>query len=177
MRGWTCLLLIGVSLSGCSTYAVQRYNVSVDNVMTLKKLNENKLNVGPFTATKPNQREIMCRGVGPIKTPDGENFENYIRKALIDELKLADAFATDSAVTLAGHLSHIDFNSNSGKWMIDLTVSSSNGNSLNVSEVYDYKTSFYGETACNQTAQALLPAVQDLISKVIHNPKFADLVK
>jgi len=145
--------------------------------MKLKDLGENKVNVGPFTATKPNQKEIMCRAVGPIKTPDGEPFENYIRKAFMDELRMASAFSGDAKVTLTGNLDSIDFNSNSGKWLIDLTVVSSNGNSLSVSEAYDYKTSFYGETACNQTAQALLPAVQNVIGKVINNSKFGDLVK
>jgi hypothetical protein len=33
-----------------------------------------------------------------------------------------------------------------------------------------------GETACNQTAQALMPAVQDLIKKLVSNPEFKAIV-
>jgi len=76
-----------------------------------------------------------------------------------------------------GRLNSIDFSSASGTWNLDLTVSSSNGRSLNVAENYSYTTSFYGETACNQTAQALMPAVQDLIGKVVHAPEFPALLK
>jgi hypothetical protein len=35
----------------------------------------------------------------------------------------------------------------------------------------------YGETACNQTAQALMPAVQNLVGKVVRDPAFVELVR
>jgi len=54
---------------------------------------------------------------------------------------------------------------------------STNGRSLNVTEHYSYTSSYYGETACNQPAQALMPAVQDLIAKVVHAPEFPTLLK
>jgi hypothetical protein len=38
-------------------------------------------------------------------------------------------------------------------------------------------SSYFGETACNQTAQALMPAVQDLIGKLVHAPEFASLLQ
>jgi hypothetical protein len=118
----------------------------------------------------------MCRAVGPIKTPDGEPFCEYIRKALVDELRMANVFSTNAPVTLTGNLDQIDFSSNSGTWEIALTVRCSNGKSMTVSENYSYTTSFYGETACNQTAQALMPAVQNLVGKVVRSPEFAALV-
>ena len=119
----------------------------------------------------------MCRGVGPIKTPDGQTFENFIKKAFVDELKIAESYSASSSITLTGNLDAIDFSSNSGTWNLALTVNSSNGNSISVSENYSYTTSFYGETACNQTAQALMPAVQNLIGKVVQNTQFAQLIK
>ncbi|MFT5104263.1 MAG: hypothetical protein ACI86C_001927, partial [Candidatus Latescibacterota bacterium] len=51
------------------------------------------------------------------------------------------------------------------------------GNSLSTSENYSYTTSFYGETACNQTAQALMPAVQNIIGKVVRSSEFGELIK
>ena len=48
---------------------------------------------------------------------------------------------------------------------------------MSVSEDYEYKTSFYGETACNQTAQALMPAVQNLVGKVVRSQEFDSLVR
>lgn len=162
-------------LSGCSTYSAARYSSSTDNVMALRELKGKVVNVGAFSATKPGLNEIMCRGVGPIKTPDGESFADFVRKALLDELKLANAFSASSPVTLTGHLDAIDFSSANGSWNLALTVKSSNGKTMTASEQYAYKTSFYGETACNQTAQALMPAVQNLVGKIVRSPDFAAL--
>jgi hypothetical protein len=118
----------------------------------------------------------MCRGVGPIKTPDGEPFAEYVRKALLDELKISNSYSPSSLVTIAGNLDEIDFSSNTGSWKLALTVKASNGKSMSVSENYSYTTSFYGETACNQTAQAFMPAVQNLVGKIVRSPEFVALV-
>ena len=170
-------IVLTVIVSGCSTYSANRYSIAVDNVMALKTLNGTKLNVGTFTASEPGKTEIMCRAVGPIKTPDGETFENFIRKGFVDELKLAEVYSSSAPVTLTGNLDSINFSSASGTWDLALTVNSSNGNSLSVSENYSYTTSYYGETACNQTAQALMPAIQNLIGNVVRNAEFYRLVK
>jgi hypothetical protein len=178
MRSKILIALIFSSvITGCSTYSANRYSISVDNVTALKRINGTKVNVGGFTATNPGKSEIMCRGVGPIKTPDGQTFENFIKKALVDELKMAESFSTSAPITLTGNLDSIDFSSNSGNWILALTISSSNGKSVSVSENYSYTTSFYGETACNQTAQALMPAVQNVIAKVVQNSEFLKLIE
>ena len=163
-------------LTGCSTYAVDRYSISADNVVALRNLGAKRVNVGEFTSYIPGLKEITCRAVGPIKTPDGNTFADFIKEALIDELQMAEIYSTDASNTLTGHLEKIDFDSNTGKWSLALIVNSSNGHSVSVSEEYKYATSFYGETACNQTAQALMPAVQNLIKKVITNQNFYNLV-
>jgi hypothetical protein len=79
----------------------------------------------------------------------------------LDEFKISEVYSSSAPVTLTGNLDSIDFSSNSGTWNLVLTVNSSNGNALYVSENYSYTTSFYGETACNQTAQAFMPTVQN----------------
>ncbi len=170
-------MLLTVIVSGCSTYDATRYSVSVDNVMALKALNDAKLNVGEFTSSEPDKTEIMCRAVGPIKAPDGKTFENFIRKGFVDELKLAEVYSASSPVTLTGNLDNIDFSSVAGTWDIGLTITSSNGKTLSVSEHYSYTTNFVAEFACQQTAQALMPAVQDLIGKVVHDAEFYQLTQ
>lgn len=60
-----------------------------------------------------NDTQIMFRGVGPIKTPDGETFAEYIRRALISELKIVCAYADDAPLQLSGWLNNADFSSNS----------------------------------------------------------------
>ena len=165
-----------VLFSGCSTYSASRYSTSADNVVALRSLNGKTVNMGAFGAATPGQKEIMCRGVGPIKTPDGEPFSEFVRKALFDELRIANVYSASAPVTLTGTLDSIDFSSNSGQWNLALTLKSSNGKSMSASENFAYTSSFYGETACNQTAQALMPAVQNLVGKVVRSPEFNSLI-
>lgn len=111
-------------------------------------------------------------GLAPIATPDGESFEQFVQNAFI-----AEAYDESDANKASGNLDKIDFNSNSGYWYIDLTVNSLSGESIRISEEFKYKTSFNSETACNQTAQALMPAVQNATHQMIHHPKFITLIE
>lgn len=176
MKRLIVLFAVVVLASGCSTYSASRYSISTDNVVALRLLNGKTVNVGVFSASTPGQTEIMCRGVGPIKTPDGETFTDFVRKALLDELRIANAYSSSAPVTITGNLDAVDFSSSSGNWNLALTVRSSNGKSMSVLESYSYTSSYYGETACNQTAQAFMPAVQNLVGKVVRSPEFMALI-
>src|SRR6266446_5203911 len=147
MKTGAFLMLAGAVLSGCSTYAASRYTTSVDTVTALRGFRGTSVAVAPFTSAKPGETEITCRAVGPIKTPDGEPFEQFVRKALIDEMKMAEIYADSGPVTLTGRLESIDFSSGltDAAWNIALTLTSSNGKSLAVAERYEYKSSWYGE--------------------------------
>ncbi len=179
------LLFVILVSAACTSSTIPRYGLSAENVIGLRKLGQ-KVNVGRFTATTPGQTEISCRAVGPVKTPDGRPFEDYIRRALIDELKVAEMLSDSAPVTLTGNLDKIDFNSMSGDWTMAFTFTSSNGRSLAVSSKYGYSTGPIfipgGGTAgavraCSETAQAFAPAVQVLIGKFVHHPEFAALLK
>lgn len=178
-RAFIAVVVVGLVASGCSTYAASRYSISADTVRALRAFKGQAVAVGPFTAAKPGQTEITCRGVGPIKTPDGETFEAFIRKALLDELTIAEVYAPSAPVTLTGTLDDIDFSSGltDAAWRLGLTVRSSNGKTLTVTETYRFTSSWVGETACNQTAQALMPAVQNLVGKVVRDVGFVDLLR
>jgi len=163
-------------LTGCGL-GTTSYFSSADNVTTLRALGDNKINVGDFTSYKPGLKEIWCRGVGPIKTPDGNTYADFIKEALIDELQIAELYDVGASITLNGNLDSIDFSSWTGKWEIALTVNSSNGESISVSETYSFKSSWDGLYACLATAHAFLPAVQNLIAKLVGNHKFPYLIK
>lgn len=164
-------------LTGCSTYAASRYSINADNVVALRQLSGKTVGVGQFTSTQPPQSEVVCRAVGPIKTPDGESYSDFIRKALVDELKIAAIYSDNAPVMLTGNLNSIDVTTFTGGWSLSLTVNSSNGRSLTESENYKFTSSYFGETACNQTAQAFMPAVQNLIGRVVRNPAFRSLIE
>lgn len=177
MRHWLVSLLAISLLTGCSSYAVSRYGASVTSVTALRQMGGAPVSVGNFSTTGESKKEITCRAVGPIKTPDERPFEEYVRKALIDELQLAGLYAESAPVTLTGNLDKMDFNSTDGKWMMAMSVKSSNGRALTVTNDHAYDTSFIGEKACALTAQAFGPAVQTLIGKLVHHPDFPGLLK
>ena len=176
MGQWVRLLIAVLLLTGCSSYAVPRYGVSVTNVTALKQTGAPPTSVGKFTATGESKHAITCRAVGPIKTPDERPFEEYVRKALIDELQLAGAYGESAPVVLTGNLDRVDFSSTEGKWMLAVTVTSSNGRTLTVANDHEYETSYVAEKACALTAQAFGPAVQTLIGKLVHHPEFTALL-
>ncbi len=171
------LLTILVVCAGCATFDVGRYGVSVENNAALKNLPAGKVAVGKFTGSEPGKKEIACRAVGPIKTPDDQPFVDWIRKALVDELTVADLIAETAPVTLTGRVNQLDFDSMAGEWKLDLTVFSSNGQALTVANNYSYGFTYIAETACARTAKSFTPAVQLLIGKLVYDPKFADLLK
>jgi hypothetical protein len=160
---------VALLASGCSTFAASRYTISAETVSALRVFRGQSVSVGPFTTATSSKNDIMCRRVGPITTPDGEPFEQYIRKALIDELTIAEMYAPSAPVTISGRLEEIDFASGlywaDAGWKIALTLASSNGHQLAIREEYAFKGSYGGETGCQQTAQALMPAVQNLVNK------------
>lgn len=175
------IALLSLGLAGCSTYAVPRYSVSTDTVVALREVGDVRVEVGEFlpsTPPGPNDRpgEIMCRGVGPIKTPDGESYAEYVRKALISELIIANIYSKDAPIELTGKITELDFDSMGGSWTVGLQIRSSNGRSVDVANTYKYKSSFYGETACNQTAQAGLGAIQDAIRAAVTHKDFPALL-
>lgn len=180
MYRWIFLGLIGFLLQGCITYAADRYAVSADNIAAIKQATAahpgTKVAVAPFTAAEPGRTEFDCRLVGPVKTPDGQSFEAYIRKALVDELQLADAYAEAGSPTLSGNLKSIDMDSFGGTWTIVLDVSSSTGAAYSVTETFNYESSFFAEAGCQQGSQAFQPAVQDLIKKVVSHPDFPRVI-
>lgn len=173
------LALMVFSLTACSTFMPQRYSISADNHVTLKSIGAQNISVGTFKG--PTDFDAMCRGAGPIAPPDGMSFEAYIQNALADELKVAGIFDKQSPkVTLTGIVDQLAFSSSrgltGGSWDIGLRVNSSNGKYILVSEHYEFNSGFNAITACKQTAEAYLPAVQNLIGKLVKSPDFKGLL-
>jgi hypothetical protein len=172
-------ILTLVTLGACSTYTPQRYSLSADTNVALKQVGATDVGVGPFTG--PPEFSAFCRGAGPIAPPDGIGFAAYIQKALADELKVAGMYNEKAPkTTLTGTLDSLSFSSSrgftGGTWDIGLTLSSSNGKSMAASEHYEFSSGFGAETACKQTAEGYMPAVQNLIAKIVRDPQFKDLV-
>jgi len=163
-------------LGACSTMQPPRYAVSVDNIQSLKSLPIK----GEFASlNQPGSFSSNCRLMGPIEPADGLSIPAFITKAFNDELKMANKYDKNT-VQITGDITKIEFSSISGLtngyWDIGLNLKSSNGKSLTVEHKYSFKSGFDAITACNATADALSPAVQDLIKETINAPGFKKLM-
>jgi hypothetical protein len=171
-------LIVGILvMTGCSTMQPPRYNVSVDNIQALKNYDGSEAEITGLIQS--SQFASNCRLMGPIEPADGLTIPAFISKAFNDELKMADLYSTNG-VQISGNVLKIGFSSVSnlanGYWDIELQLNSSNGNQLAVSNRYNFKSGFDAITACNATADALTPAVQDLINAVVTHPDFKKML-
>lgn len=170
------MVLVFGLLGGCSTHSALTYSVSPENVVSLRKLKK-KVTVGDFSSTQVGLRQVDCRMVGPVEPPEGMTFAEYIKKAFVGELQMAEKYDSQSDIVLTGNLNNIELSSYSGTWTIDMTLSSSNGRKITKNIVYNFKSNFMGEIACEKAAQSLQPAVQNAIKALVTDDDFVLLVK
>ena len=120
-----------------------------------------------------------CRMMGPIKLPEGASVSEYIKKAFNDELKVAGLYS-ESGRKILGNITDISFSSMdgvvNGEWSITIVWKSSNGNALEVSNKYKFRSGLDALTACIATANAFPLAAQGLIHATITNPNFEKLL-
>jgi hypothetical protein len=76
-----------------------------------------------------------------------------------------------------GKINALSFSSFGGYWQIDMTLNSSNGKSMDTSEQYSFHSSYLGDAACHDVADAFEPAVQALIAAIIADPRFPSLIR
>lgn len=166
------------ALTGCETMNAARYAVSVDNNQALKTHEGSAAKLASMTLVA--DYNPTCRLVGPIAVVDDLTIDQFVLKAINDELKFADIYS-ETGTALTGSLTKAEFSSSAGLtngwWDLEVKLDSSNGTSLTAGNKYEFKSGFNGMTACNHTAQALGPAVQDLINKVVMHPSFGDLIR
>lgn len=181
MKSYLLVIPVAIALIGCATSNTPRYSPSSDTVYQIRNMKLGEVaTVGNFTLT--TTPDLQCRAVGPVTLPDGHTIPSYIQKAFEDELKLAGVYnpATPS-VTITGVVDKVSFSSSKGffqgEWVLALTVLSSNGNRVSAVEQYDFDSAYLGDKGCQKTADALVPATQNLIKRIVNDPGFKDLFK
>jgi len=167
------------ALAGCATNNSPRYTSSADTVHTLRSLKLGEVaTVGNFSTA--SSVDLQCRAVGPIMLPDNHNLPSYIKKAFEDELKMAGIYnPSNPTITLTGIVNKAAFSSVKGffqgHWELDVTIQSSNGKSVSATEQYDFDSAYLADKGCQKTADALVPAVQNVLQKIVSSPNFKDL--
>jgi hypothetical protein len=167
------------TLVGClyiPKYPIYQYYSSVKNVQAIKNSGAKPVSVASFTSYEPDMSSILCRLSFPVIS-NGASFEYHIQRAFVNELTLADLYDPASPLVLQGKVEELDFNSNigAGEWIISLYISSNKNSGYKVSTTYKFSTNFVAEIACQQVAQAFVPAVQQLILETVSDPKFKEL--
>jgi hypothetical protein len=167
-------------LAACETPTTQRYAISADNNQAIRSIGATGIGVRSFVG--PADFSSNCRALGPMQVADNLTHTQYIQKAFEDELKIAGAFAQGTPrVTIGGRVNKIEFSSTKGitggYWQIDLSLDSSNGKNLDVSEYYEFNSGFSANEACRNTAEAYSRAVQNLVGKAVKSSTFTALLK
>ncbi len=171
------IVLAAFLFTGCGIKTGE-YNVSADNVQTLKDYKELKLDVSNFTATNSGESSVMCRLAETISTPKGEPFSDYIKEALISELKMAGVYEKNSELKISGNLNKIYGSTMFGNayWEINVTITSSNGKSITVNTKRDYPSSYLASTACNNMGTSFAPTIKQLIGDIVNHKDFSELL-
>lgn len=137
--------------------------------------------VGIRTFSPPEFFNANCAPLGDLQAPGGLSHTQYIQRAFEDQLRIEGAYAQgEPRVTIGGRVNRLDFSSLSGYWQIDLTLDSSNGRKLDVSEHYEFQGGFVplvGIQACLNTADAFVRAVLTLVGRAVHSSGFAELLR
>ena len=170
-------LLATLLFTGCGI-KTNEYNVSADNVQTLRNYQDLKLDVSNFTASNKDESSVMCRLAETVSTPKGEPFSEYIKDAFVSELKMAGVYDKNSDLKISGNLNKIYGSSMFGNayWEMDVTVTSSNGNSITVNTKRDYPSSYLASTACNNMGTSFAPSVKQLIGDILEHKDFRELL-
>lgn len=164
---------------GCATNNSPRYSSSADTVHAMRSMKIGEIaTVGNFGMS--TNVDLQCRAVGPILLPDNHNLPSYVKKAFEDELKMAGIYnPSNPDITLTGTINKASFSSMKGffqgEWLLDVTIQSSNGRTVSATELYDFDSAYLGDRGCQKTAEALVPAVQNVLQKIVNTPGFKDL--
>jgi hypothetical protein len=155
-----------------------RYAISVDNIQIMKGFNGAKAELAYLNQNA--NFDSNCRMMGPIEPADNKTLPQFIAKAFNDEFKMAGIYSKEGS-RITGDIIKVEFSSitglTSGYWDIGLVLKNSNGKTLSINNKYSFKSGFDAITACNATADALTPAVQDLINAAVSHPEFVELLK
>lgn len=175
--------LFAMALGGCSTSAPLDYTVSRDTLFYLQQLTPTRVAIGAIEGKgdggdlAPTFPLICSRS----REDGGTLITEYVRSALIKELTTAGLYAEEQPqVRIDGTLEAVRLGRKlpfGAVWTLAMTLTSSNGRNLNVSEelVFDVG-SLAGPTPCNRASENLEPAVRALLARALSSPDFSPLL-
>lgn len=176
------LVIFGIHflITGCETTTSRPYTPSTENILLMQETLANGsegVRLGDFTQDD-NIGSLTCRLNGPVDVSPGKTQAQFVKEALQSELFMAQVYDVSSKREIKGALNDLTFSSVSpANWKINFTVSSDKSEGFTVETTYPFKTSFSAYGACKNVAEAFAPAVQMLISDILKDPRFTELVR
>lgn len=171
--------LLSLILGAC-TFEISPYPRNTPNIYLLSQINNaKKVSVGSIEG--PGRYFDSCRFSASVRTLDKSPFEDYIRRALISELKSANLYDENSNKIISGKVVTISGDTlPPASWK--LAIKFNHGGSpdtgiLLIEDEYSYASSAYWATACMASAQAFSPAVQAYLAKLYTDPNFISFMQ
>ena len=172
--------VLALSLAACETMTPATYANYADNSVALRTYMNAKVVVA--SVEDESRFDPGCRLVGPIEASGKRTVPQFVIDSFNEELKFANMYSADQdAAKLKLTLVEASFSSlsglTSGWW--DFTIrldNAANNRSLTANAKYEFQSGFNAAVACQNTAQALTPAVQRLIHQAVSDPGFRGLI-
>jgi hypothetical protein len=142
----------------------------------LRQFSMARLQVTQLALTKSFSEQ--CRAVGPISQPDFLPYEEYIRRAINEELRLAQIYdSAPGAMALKGAVTELSFNSNlAANWTIGVRLETPDGRAATAKVVAPFESALFARLACDNVEDAWPGAVQKLIEALVVSPEFRRLM-
>jgi hypothetical protein len=168
------LLLLPLLLAACATHTVPPYSVLTTNSAGIRATKAPMIAVGRFETFSGVDLSPDC-GSGTLVTASGESLPEYLRRALIEELVVADKFDARSPILLTATITEMHAAPAEGQWHIGVVLRSPNGKSISVLDEFSYQPQG-ADTVCVQSANAFPMAVQRVLGKLLNHEEFPELL-
>jgi hypothetical protein len=172
-----CKLIIGLMvmvLSGCSTTSmVPRYSPTAESSGIL----EGKKKVSVESVKSLGKDDMYCGMIGPVSLPRGEAVSEYIKNALVTELRNANVYDSSATFKVNVEMMPVKFSIYDGKWYLQGQIYLPDGESYPVAASYPFQIHLTGEFTCQLAAIAFANVVKNLVYETVSNKKFQSLVK
>ncbi len=180
---FSALVSVALLAAGCARDGtLPRYEVSRDSLTYLRQSGARAVAVAPFTGRelqRPYVDTCFDRSALPSRTE--VSYVDYIHDAFVRELRTAGVYSeAGGAVQLSGNIDRLSIvrtGPYEAAWRMQLTLRSSNGQSMTSSARYEFDTKgVLGPGLCENAARSLGRAVRTLIEKATTSPEFRTLV-
>lgn len=172
IRKALCIGAISLALTGCISFQAPSYTSAPESLAALKQAHST-YNVALISTAANDDGAITCRGAGPVTVGKGKTYADYVVDALAQDLKKTNTYSPQAPETIKATYTKIDFQSSLGaaNWYIN-GVYTIGAETATVDTTYNDRSSFAGDTACNNMARYFPKAVAAHLNQLYNTHLF-----